>query len=88
MFVLFNLYRKPPKKRNPILIHLNLCIALALGLIVFLSGIETAVDNEVRTCCDNNTISDSVFTDYLDCLQVCSSTLAVFLYISFLLDVM
>lgn len=40
------LYRKPPNKRNPIIIHLNLCIALALGIIVFVSGIETATDNE------------------------------------------
>ena len=40
-------FRKPPNKRNPILIHLNLCISLALGIIVFVSGIETAVDNEV-----------------------------------------
>ena len=28
-------------------IHLNLALALLLGLIVFVAGIETAADNEV-----------------------------------------
>ena len=31
-------------------IHLNLAIALILALIVFVSGIETATDNEVSKC--------------------------------------
>ena len=29
------------------MVHLNLAIALLLGLIVFVSGVETAKDNEV-----------------------------------------
>jgi len=40
------LYRKRDKINHPF-IHLNLCIALALGLIVFLAGIETATENRV-----------------------------------------
>ena len=34
-------------KINHLFIHLNLCIALALGLVVFISGIENATSNEV-----------------------------------------
>jgi len=29
-------------------VHLNLCIALALGLLLFLTGIQTATANVVR----------------------------------------
>lgn len=32
------------------IIHLNLAIALLCGLIVFVSGVETATDNEVVNC--------------------------------------
>ncbi|XP_065905683.1 latrophilin-like protein LAT-2 isoform X2 [Dysidea avara] len=42
------LFRTKDKKNN-VFIHLNVCIALALGLIVFVSGIETAT--EYRTSC-------------------------------------
>ena len=35
------------KRVNNLFIHLNLCIALALGLIVFVAGIETATDYRV-----------------------------------------
>ncbi|XP_065911124.1 latrophilin-like protein LAT-2 [Dysidea avara] len=42
------LFRTKDKKNN-VFIHLNLCIALALGLIVFVSGIETAT--EYRASC-------------------------------------
>ena len=34
-------------KINHMFIHLNLCIALALGLVVFIAGIESATTNEV-----------------------------------------
>ena len=34
---------------NHLFIHLNLCIALAMGLIVFIAGIEQATENEVTT---------------------------------------
>ena len=34
-------------KINHLFIHLNLCIALALGLIAFIAGIESATENEV-----------------------------------------
>ena len=33
--------------KNHLFIHLNLCIALALGLVVFISGIENATVTEV-----------------------------------------
>ncbi|XP_065904876.1 latrophilin-like protein LAT-2 [Dysidea avara] len=42
------LFRTKDKKNN-VFVHLNLCIALALGLIVFVSGIETAT--EYRASC-------------------------------------
>ena len=32
---------------NHLFVHLNLCIALALGLVVFIAGIENATNNEV-----------------------------------------
>ena len=35
------------KKVNILFIHLNLCIALAVGLIVFVAGIETATNYRV-----------------------------------------
>ena len=37
-------------KTNHLFVNLNLCIALALGLVVFIAGIETATDNEVGVC--------------------------------------
>ena len=37
------------KNINHLFIHLNLCIALALGLIVFIGGIENAVGNQVAS---------------------------------------
>jgi len=81
------LHSKTPSKRNPILIHLNLCIALALGLVVFVSGIETATDNEA--CILMVLIHVVIFVCIaLGCLQVCGSTVAVFIHICFLLDVM
>jgi len=43
-----NTCRRSRGKRNLLLIHLNLCISLALGLLVFLAGIETATNNEVQ----------------------------------------
>ena len=87
-WVFFNFCRKPAKKRNPILIHLNLCIALALGLIVFVSGIETAVDNEVSLAKIINTRTNHMY--YMHCLgglQGCSSTLTIFIHVRFRLDV-
>jgi len=40
------LHRKKEKINHPY-IHLNLCIALALGLVVFLAGIEPATEYQV-----------------------------------------
>ena len=40
-------YRKSVFKARQHMIHLNLAIALLLGLIVFVSGIETASGNRV-----------------------------------------
>ena len=47
------------EKTNNLFIHLNLCIALALGLVVFIAGIENATENEVcptttALCCITN----------------------------------
>jgi len=36
------------QKNNVVFIHLNLCIALALALLVFVAGIETAKDSKVH----------------------------------------
>ena len=44
--VLFHSIRTNGNK-NHLFIHLNLCIALALGLVVFIAGIENATSNEV-----------------------------------------
>ena len=43
-------YIRAKDKTNHLFIHLNLCIALALGLVVFIAGIETASENEVGLC--------------------------------------
>ena len=45
--------RTKDRKVNYLFVHLNLCIALALGLVVFISGIETAVNNEVTSYIDD-----------------------------------
>ena len=37
-------------KTKLLFVHLNLCTALALGLVVFIAGIETATNNEVGVC--------------------------------------
>ena len=42
-------YRKTAFKGTHNKIHLNLCIALLLGLIVFVSGIESAKNDKVAT---------------------------------------
>ena len=34
-------------KPNHLFVHLNLCIALAMGLVVFIAGIENATTNKV-----------------------------------------
>ena len=74
------------EQKNHLFIHLNLCIALALGLVVFIAGIERATDNEASV----TAIVISMLTvpfQYLGCLQGCSCPVAVFLHICFLLDV-
>ena len=45
--LLFLIYCRTKDKKNNVFIHLNVCIALALGLIVFVSGIETATEYRV-----------------------------------------
>ena len=50
---MFHFIRTRDKKVNYLFVHLNLCIALALGLVVFISGIETAVNNEVTSYIDD-----------------------------------
>ena len=46
-YVIFYSIRTRDTKVNHLFVHLNLCIALALGLVIFISGIENAVSNEV-----------------------------------------
>jgi len=41
------LFRKSLYKGTPNFIHLNLALSLLIGLIIFVSAIETAKDNEV-----------------------------------------
>ena len=43
-------YIRAKSKTKLLFVHLNLCIALALGLVVFIAGIETATNNEVGVC--------------------------------------
>ena len=71
-------------KPNHLFVHLNLCIALAMGLVVFIAGIENATTNKVGVC--NNFIAGIFMLNYLGCVQVCISTPAIFIYICFLLD--
>ena len=70
--------------------HLNLCIALALGLFVFVVGIESATSNEVSIyyVAIAVIIMATVKNNY-ECsgwLQICSSTVAIFVHICILLD--
>ena len=44
---MYNFIIRAKDKTNNLFIHLNLCIALALGLVVFIAGIENATSNEV-----------------------------------------
>lgn len=62
-------YDRAKDKINHIFIHLNLCIALALGLIVFVAGIETATNNRVSIQCKITTYSKHI----IPLLLVCSS---------------
>ena len=48
--ILFILYRIK-NKVNHLFVHLNLCIALALGDLVFIAGIESATSNEACATC-------------------------------------
>ena len=43
----FSLFRKSIYKGVPNFIHFNLALSLCIGLIFFVSAIETAKDNEV-----------------------------------------
>ena len=40
-------YFRVKDNKNNLFIHLNLCIALALGIVVFIGGIENATTTEV-----------------------------------------
>ena len=79
-------YRKEVFNQTQHFVHLNLSIALLLGLIIFVSGIETA--NKYR-------VSDKILLQrYVDLIFVplgklsnCGYTASLFLYVSILLDV-
>ena len=74
--------------KNNLFIHLNLCIALALGIVVFIGGIENATITEVpmHVFYENLLIIGYEFNLYTGKLQGGSSTFTVFFHICFLLD--
>ena len=43
-------FRHTTMKEKQNFVHLNLCIALLLGCIIFVGGLETAKDNKVSLC--------------------------------------
>ena len=44
---MYSSYFRVKDNKNNLFIHLNLCIALALGIVVFIGGIENATTTEV-----------------------------------------
>ena len=46
-------------------IHLNLCIALALGLIAFIAGIENATDDRVSSLANQKSTYVHIYIHYL-----------------------
>ena len=48
LYDLFQTYRKELFVSVHFFVHLNLAIALLLGYILFIAGIDTAVENRVR----------------------------------------
>ena len=66
MLYLWYLYRKMLFEGIHNFIHLNLAVALLLALIVFVGGIETATENEVRDT--YNFVLCIYLHNYLDCL--------------------
>ena len=55
-------FRKSIYKGIPNFIHFNLALSLFIGLIVFVSGIETAKDNKVISCYFLVTVSWLIFS--------------------------
>ena len=47
--ILYRIFRKELITKVHNYVHLNLCIALTLGLVVFLAGVDTATSVPVRT---------------------------------------
>ena len=71
--------------KNNLFIHLNLCIALALGIVVFIGGIENATTTEVPM---HMFYENLLIIGYESGkLQGGSGTLTLFFHICFLLDV-
>ena len=70
-------------KPNHLFVHLNLCIALAMGLVVFIAGIENATTNKVGVC--NNFIA-GIFM-YVELLRLPASlyqhSCNIYLYLLF-----
>ena len=48
IYAIMHFYRKELIQKLHNFVHLNLCIALSLGLLFFLTGIQTAAANIVR----------------------------------------
>ena len=46
-YAIFHLCRKSIYKGTHNIIHFNLCLSLVIGLVIFVSAIETAKDHEV-----------------------------------------
>ena len=47
IMLMFSYFRKSIYKGTPNFIHFNLTLSLFIGLILFVSGVETAKDKEV-----------------------------------------
>jgi len=64
VILLYFLLRKTAFKEMQNMIHLNLSLALLLGLIVFVSGIETASDNKVSILATTDSIHTVLANPY------------------------
>ena len=70
--VLFCSYRKELIQKVHNFVHLNLCIALALGLFLFLTGVQTATANVVNGLMNIHTYIHT----YIHVFVLCNISLA------------
>jgi len=76
------LYRKSLNKGVLLYIHINFCISLSLALLVFIAGIETAVDVYVSVYIPTQIIF--TYINYYAYVQVLCKLVAVSLHYLFL----